>query len=310
MLQTNYNCSQSELYSICRLGWKSCEQHLNDFADFKARYSYQYIQDRLAEISNTENLADDQARGAISERLRTQLIEKADECTAAFQKLKRYIEDAYPSNQQKAQFDAAGQQYYTRATAYNWDSVASLNASVTRFVSDYLNDLTANLNMPLSFQSKVDNLRTEFTQLLQDFLNAEEDAKQKTEQKVNANNQLYADLIKMFKDGQEIFKKDTAEYKQFVFEQVLNLVSGTSTAGVRGYVTDGASGEPLANVQVSIVGKNKSTTTDNEGRFEMLQIAAGIYTIEFRLDTYQLYTSTNFEVKTGTVSKLDVNLTK
>ncbi len=300
-----YRCSQAELYSICRLGWKSCEQHLNDFADFKARYDYQYIQNQLTAITDAENMADAQARGAISERLRTQLIEKADECTAAFQRLKRYIEDAYPTNQQKTQFDAAGQQYYTRATAYNWDSVASLNASATRFIADYFNDLTANLNMPMSFQSKFDNLRVEFTQLQQDFLNAEEDAIQKTEAKVTANNQLYSDLIKMFKDGQEIFNKDEAKYKQFVFEQVLNLVGGTSTSGIKGYVTNSNTGQALPNVFVTVIGKNKTTTTDNEGRYEILQVAAGTYSVEFKLEGYEVNIQANYEIKTGIVSKLD-----
>ena len=27
MLRPSYNCTQQELYTICRLGWQSCKQH-------------------------------------------------------------------------------------------------------------------------------------------------------------------------------------------------------------------------------------------------------------------------------------------
>ncbi|HRG59998.1 MAG TPA: hypothetical protein PK323_13670 [Bacteroidia bacterium] len=58
-------------------------------------------------------------------------------------------------------------------------------------------------------------------------------SQQGTEAKIIANNKVYSNLISMFLDGQEIYKTNELIRKQFVFEQVLNLVSGTGTASIK-----------------------------------------------------------------------------
>lgn len=99
------------------------QQHLNEFADFKARCTTAYIDDRLQEIEKAAYLPDDQARNEKYETLRIQLTEAGAECLKLFQYLKRYIADAYPEVLHKTKTDAAGQAYYEKAMNNNWDSM-------------------------------------------------------------------------------------------------------------------------------------------------------------------------------------------
>ena len=108
MIRPTYKCAQQELYTVCRVAYKSCSAQLADFAAFKGRYTAAYITARLAEVEAAAKLPDDQARGEKSEVQRIQLLEKAATCTMLFQRLKRYIADAYPANLQKARNDSAG----------------------------------------------------------------------------------------------------------------------------------------------------------------------------------------------------------
>ncbi len=108
-------------------------------------------------------------------------------------------------------------------------------------------------------------------------------------------------------DGQEIFKSEDAVLKQFVFEQVLNLVSGTGTAGFKGNGTDAVTNLPLAEVLFYIKSSDKTTISGPDGKFSLTGLAAGDYEITASKEGYQdkKFTQT---VKTGTVSNLDIGL--
>lgn len=305
---TNYNCTQQELYTISRLGWESCQQHLREFSDFKARYTYQYIQDRLQEVANAASLPDDQARGEQSETFRIQLLDASKQCLKLFNYLKRYIVDAYPDNLQKTKNDAAGQLYYEKAANANWDSVKGLLDSAFNFINNNMSDLMMNDNMPSNFPNNFATAKQTFETLHAQFLNSEENARIATQNKIDANNDLYTKLMIMFEDGQLIFSDNEAVRKQFIFAEALQLVSGVGTAGLKGYVTDSITGHPLSNVLVSLSGRTKTTTTDNEGRYEIMQVAANTYTVTFKLSGYQDYIQTNQEIKVGTMSKLDIQM--
>lgn len=309
MEKAKYTSAQLELYTIARLGWNSCQQHLADFADFKARYTLTYITDRLDELTQAENLPDDQARGERAETLRIKLIEQARITLDLWQRLKRYIIDAFPESLHKPKLESAGQDHYLKASQNNWDSLNGLLISGNNFIANNAPDLSANDNMPLNFPLRFSTARTEFGVLHQQFLDAEEQAYIQTQTKINANNEVYAKLMNMFLDGQEIYKSDEAIRKQFTFSEILYLVSGAGTAGVKGYITDSNTAQPIADVTVTIIGKAKTYTSDNEGKYEILQLANGTYTIQYQKTGYETQTIQNHEIKTGTIGKLDIQLT-
>ena len=92
---------------------------MTDFTAFKAKYTAAYITAQLAEIDTAAYLPDEQARAAKAESERITLTQLADTCLANWQKLKRYIADAFSTEQQKPNLESAGSQYYEKAGNYN-----------------------------------------------------------------------------------------------------------------------------------------------------------------------------------------------
>ena len=149
-MKNSYSCSQSELYTACELGWNSCTQQLPLFADFKAKYTAQYIADRLVEIQAAENLPDEQTRNAVPEQYRIQLEQAAQTVLGSYQRIKRYIAEAYPPELQKPQLEAAGQLYYAAAAANNWDKVKLLLITTTTTTSNTMRTLTARRSLSIT----------------------------------------------------------------------------------------------------------------------------------------------------------------
>ena len=309
-MTANYNCTQQELYSICRLAWTSCNDHLSDFSGFKARYTPQFVQDRLQEISNAANLPTYQARSSATELLRINLVEFTPECLKLFNSLKRYIIDAYPLSAHKANIDAAGQEFYEKAAAFSWENTQGLLQSAITFVQNNMAQLMLDDNMPPSFLSALETAQSNFQTLYQNFLLLTEDAQEATQTKIIANNSIYAALTKMLGDGQVVFSGNEAKLKQFVFARLFELVSGGSTAGLKGNVTDSITGRAIVGAKISLRYKDKAAVTDTEGHYEINQVAAGIYTVVVVADGYQDFVKENYEVKVGTVSNVYFALDK
>jgi Carboxypeptidase regulatory-like domain len=308
MTKKTFSCSQQELYTVCNIGWQSCNQYLGQFSDFKARYTAPYIEGRQEEIAEAANLPDAQARAAQSEILRIQLEEKAATCLSNWQKLKRYILDAWQPNLQKPNLEAAGQNYYSKAGENNWEAVASLVQSGSTFISTNSATLQANENMPASFQVTFDNAKAAFTENHQEFIESEQAKVLATETKMLANNNIHAKVMAMFMDGQELFKDNEALKKQFVFEQVLTLASGTGSAGLKGTISDANTETPVVGAIVTILPTGRTTASDEEGKYHFTQLAADEYAVTITAEGYQSF-SADQTINTGVTSTLNAALT-
>ena len=309
MAQNNYNCSQQELYTIAQIGWQSCTQHINAFNAFSPFYNQAYADTQQTAVKDAANLPDEQARTAQSEVFRVELSQLATTCLANWQKLKRYITKAYTPNFQKIRLDEAGQAYYQKAGNEDWESCKGLLSNGNAFITNNNAALIANQNMPPAFQATVLADSDAFTEKHKQFIDSEEATRIATDNKILANNTVFKTLMEMFLDGQEIFKDEDAIKKQFIFEQVLNLASGTGTAGIRGIITDAITNAPIPNATINIESINKSTTTDEEGKYIITQVAAGKYKVIFTAGLYQ-QKSILQEIKVGTISTANQQLAK
>jgi len=221
---SKYRCSQGQLYIVCILGWESFKHKIDAFAEFKAFYTLEYAEQRLAEIEAARNIPFFQARNEVSERLRALMVEKADQCVNKWQSLKRYIMEAYPEVEHKSKLEAAGKQYYKQSAFYNWDVLLGLLRTASQFVEDRSAQLHANNNMPAGFKAQIDQLMEEMTQLFLDFEVSLGESKNVTYSKINANNDIFLKLMKMFRDGQHIFRHEPGIRPQFIFTSVLSHV--------------------------------------------------------------------------------------
>lgn len=83
----------------------------------------------------------------------------------------------------------------------------------------------------------------------------------------------------MFLHGQVIYKTNEVIRKQFVFQQLLNLVSETGTSSIKVYLPADKTNRPLQGAIIALKQNGKSAITDHDGKYQILQVAANAYNI-------------------------------
>lgn len=308
MRQTSYNCTTAELYAVARTGWNSYTEHLTSFSAMRGFYDAVYGDTANTEIDNAELLPDDQARYAQVEVLRTELSELADQCLSQWQLLKRYISTSFPEATLKARLEEAGALKYEKAANYNWEVLKQLNISATGFITLHIAALTAGNNMPNTFETQYSTRTASYQAKMQQFLDEEELAVQATDKKVEANNNIHSKLMSMFRDGQEIFKKEEPVKRQFVFDTVLSIVSGPGIAGIRGIVTNSVTALPLGGVLVTVSNTPISVATSIDGKYKLTPLASGIYKVLITATGFQDKIIPDHKIPVGTITTLDIAL--
>ena len=308
MITTTYNCSQAELYSICRDGWQSCRGVLLALSAYKSKYDETFITTNLAEIDAAEELPNSIARYAPTKSLRVDLVKQNDEVTNCFLLLKGYIEESYRDEKQGIMMEAAGQPYYKKAVAYQWTNTTALLSAASSFMTANMTDLTTDGGMTTAFHTRFVKAKTDFSSALTAWKNSDKDSYSMTDDKVIANNGIYAKLLALMSDVQKVFKKDEAMAKQFTFKFLLSQARGTKAAGVKGKVMDGMTKKTVSEVPVSIPALNKTLQTDDEGRFEFSPLAAGFYTIVLERVGYEKVILEDYEVEIGKIGRLNIEL--
>lgn len=307
-MKANYNCAQAELYTICRLAWGLCLDYLTDFSALKQRYTPQYVQDRLSSVEAASQRADFQARSERGETARIALLGQKEQCLKQFGFLKRYISSAYPSSLHKPKMEAAGINYYADAVNNNWEQLQAMLTSAVNFVQANEAELLAGDNMALGFAANLAQMSQDYDSFYDNFLVESRKIEIGTAEKIALNNSIYMELQDLLEDGKAIFSGNDTMYKQFTFSYLLQLTSGVATAGVKGYITDAATRRPIAGATVLLVEKDKVAMTEGDGRYEVLQVAGGKYTILVKAFGYVDYVKVEHLVKVGTVSMLNVEL--
>lgn len=303
-----YGCMQQELYTIAEQAWQSGTQHLARFEAFKPKYNIAFFTTKSAELTAAMNLPTLEERNAKSAILRLKLSVSNRKVLDKFQDLKSHIADAFPPPFDNAQFNAAGQNNFDKASGRNWDSTRQLITMATHFIAENMAVLTADQNMDPAFQAEFITIGDEFALLHKQFLDSEETATIGAEEKIIMNNKIWNDLKKLFRDGQKIFRSEDAIRKQFTYSDIIYLVSGAGTAGMRGTITDLVSGAPIPNALVTVVETNDSDTSTAEGKYQISPMAHGIYGIKIIADTYTEKIVPATEILTGTISTFNFQL--
>jgi hypothetical protein len=88
----------------------------------------------------------------------------------------------------------------------------------------------------------------------------------------------------------------------------VTLSSAQATGEIRGAVLDSSGGEPLARVQVELVGTPHRTVTDSQGRFSMAGLPAGDYDLRVATVGYRLLKK-SLSLAEGEFKELEIILT-
>lgn len=273
-----YPCGQQELYTIVPNGWASYAEHLGRFAAKKLTYTVQKGLDAMAAMHAAEAMPDDASRESVHVLLRMKLVELASTCIIVWGDLDSYIMDGFADSEQESRRSAAGHDYYERALHEDWEGVKGLMKNGADFIAAEGAALTTG-GMPMAFPGEYGAARTAFLDKYLEFTQAEELTKAMTDAKIEANNAVYRELMKMFRDGQKIFRFEPAIREQFTFERVLKLIDGggggTGTVSkftTTGTITDKATGLPINKVTVTLatVDGEVSTQTGPDGKYELV----------------------------------------
>jgi hypothetical protein len=219
-----FNCTRIELRTVAKTGWNSVEANLAAFAAFKLKYTATFIVAKRTEITTAQNLPDYQSRTAELEVMTVELKKAAQAGRALWQKLKRYIEDAFEKAHHKARLEEAGALLYDKAGRDNWEFVAELMQKGDKFIDDHLTELTAGDNMPPTFETTFGDGKSDFDTQFQAFLDEKEAIVVASENNLKAHNVVHGSIMSAMDDGKEIFRDEVALRKQFVFDTVLALI--------------------------------------------------------------------------------------
>jgi len=229
-----YDCKQNELYSAALIGWKSFTNQQTAFEAFNTIYTVAFGTTAKAAVESAKQLPDEFQRSEAHKNLRLQLENKRDDILIKWQQLESFINHAFSGDEYKNKVLSAGQSYYGPAANADWESVSSLLVDAISFITDNSADLTTG-GMPLTFAGELGILNTDFNALYEAFTDAEQDEPEETDDKVTANNAVYRDLMKMFDDGQKIFRNDASVKARFTFSTVLQLIGGGTASDWAGY---------------------------------------------------------------------------
>ena len=272
-----YGTPQEILYAVCLAAWNLCSQNLQRFTNLKARYTAAYIDDMLAAVQAARQLPDSRQTLADRKVARINLINATRQVQGNWQLLKVYITEAFEKDMVKAKLDAAGAALYSKASVDNWSAVRSLIDTANTFIAANIDALTDNENMPASFQGTFQDDGNSCIALSVTFAQANLAKEMATSTKIDANNAIYASVIEMLKDGQQIFKEEAAVKRQFTFSYLVSLYKGEGSASLKGYVTNNL-GQPIQGATIISADQKYKATSNAKGRYRINRIAEGTYT--------------------------------
>jgi hypothetical protein len=232
-ITADYICTQLELYAILRMcyGQALKVDDLAALAAHKAKYTTALLNGYVANVQTAEDLPGEEQINESSETLRIDTGKQADVTLENYRKLKTYITDAYEKPYHKAKLEAAGSTLYPKAQNENWEQVKGLNTAMKNFIIANETELTANNNMPATFNAKVAADGDDFLTKYNAFMEARKTSL-KTAVKIKANNDIYAECMGLMADGKVVFEKNPEKRKYYVFETLKDMVSPPGSASL------------------------------------------------------------------------------
>ncbi len=308
-IKAKYNCTQTELYAICRLGWKLCKNKQAQIILAYTDYTIPYIDDKITSIKKAEDLPDFQSRDLLPESAHILLKKISEPAILNWKLLERYIIRAFQEDKDliKPNLEAAGKDYYEEATRDNpnWEDLSQMLLSGQKYITDNGAALTS---MPATFPAQYDLVKGKFDTKYDEFTEAEALTPEKTREKIEANNEIFDDLMLMLGDINSVAPTADLE-KEFTFTYLKGIISSPGAAGLKGEITEEGTGKKLKDVLLRLSPIEREVSTDEDGLYDFGSIPAGKYVLYISLDGYAPRQE-NVTIETGVTSTKDYTLKK
>ena len=310
MLKPTYRCSQAVLYLVCRLAWQKCRNNQIIFFTFDNKYTMAFIDENITRIKNVENLADYKARkedvSLISidyDRVTTNLVLMATH-------LGQYIKRAFKEDKAvlKIMLTTAGFNNFKQVLKLDDKAIAPFMSSAVKFVVEKADILSRQGKMPADFIAQFMAADTRFDDILAAYNAASAVHKEKTNEKIIGNNDIYERTLEMLADGHFMHMKSPEVAKQYNFNALLSQVEPTKNAGIKGKILMPGGKRVISGVTITEPLTGKTFVSDKKGDFALNSLGAGTYTIIFFAEGFVTQTITGVVVKKGATKRLKVEM--
>lgn len=285
-VKKTYSTTQEILYTVCLAAWKLCSDNLAKFTALKAFYTEPFVTNAVQAVNDAKQLPESRVTIAGRKEARINLANSTRQVRSNWQTLKVYITKAFPQNIVKAKLDAAGAALYAKASVDNWSAVRSLIDTANVFIDSNLAELTANENMPANFQATFKSAGDSCIEFSVVYARMNMEKQVATSGKIDANNAIYATVIEMLKDGQQIFKDDVSSKRQFTFSYLVSIHRGERPASLRGKIVNTLN-TPVESAIIASQDGKYTATTNRKGHYRINRIAAGTYTFTITCPGYE-----------------------
>ncbi len=300
-----YSCTQQNAISVSKLVWGYCLGLIARFAVFSDRYTTEYVELKVKQTDEADALPNNEQRTNARKTAHVELTQANDAVCLKWQVLKRYIEIAYSKALVKIKLDAAGYTHYRKAAGGRWENTLSLIKDAQQFMADFATELQSNNNMPKEFATEFGTVAKAFEVERNRFVGNTSTAQDGTSVKDKAVYEVELEMSKLLSAAKVIFDKEPDNLRNFTFTDLIKEVRGNEPAGVKGYLTKAAGGNPVSGVMVS--SGDYSTTSDENGKYE-LKMASGTYDIRFEKPGFQPFILEKRVVKVGVMGRFSTEL--
>ena len=302
MANTSYSCSQATLYNVCRLVWQMIGNKLAEFAGYNTIYILPYIAENLALIKAAERLPDAEQRREEVDTLSLSYDKMGARVVLLGKYLLTYIDEAYPKEMRSIMYKAAGYDSFDKVKAFNSNAIPSWFSDALLFVEQKAETLSKG-GMPKDFLEKLKAADKEFEEILKQYNAAVATAKERREEKILANNDIYARAQKALLHGRNMNLEMPEQAKLYQFSAVLAQVEDGKNAGISGKITEEGGKKGIAGIAVTEPISGKTAVTDKDGRYEITPLSMDKYTLIFSGEGYETQTIEKIAVKTGVTTR-------
>lgn len=308
MPATKYNCSQNTFYAASHVGVDRLIENLDDFTPLFPEYTLEMAQGIKDRINAADALPDYDARKLIAETLWLEVdnLRKAD--TYQFGLFLSTIDRICDATLRNTTYDAAGRKHYMDAKNGDVAKVIPMYSSLISFISDNWAALSTVGKMTTAQRDEFTAKQTTYKARYDAASAADRLAKEKRDEKINANNACYDEMSAYIKIAQRIYAADVEMLKYFKFTSFRSEVESVKNAGLSGKITNILNKDLLKGAIITILNYNKSFVTEKNGRFEIAPLSAGKYTVIVACPGYETQTFEDVKIRTGAMTRLNVKM--
>lgn len=221
--KARYNCSQDELYALADVMAGNYDRHKERFKAKSTKYTDQTGQELRDLVRDAMLIPDEVGRAARHAGERRRLGMAAVECLRLWNQLTGYIRDGVPPVLYRTRLNMAGKTHYARAQNDEWEQVDALMVAGKKYIGANEAGLVEGGMVP-GFPTAFADTKNAFHARMNAFRDAEKAARTDGDAKLNLNNVVFAQVMRLCEDGRRFFHDNAAIRSQFTFVALMRLI--------------------------------------------------------------------------------------